>query len=159
MNVRDEAASDHAAVRQVVEAAFARPDEARIVDRLRRDGDAVLSLVATVDEAVIGHAMFSRLVAPFRALGLAPVAILPGRQRQGIGSRLIRDGLDRARRLGWEGVFVVGDPRYYWRFGFDPARAAGFASPYAGPHLMALALGASLPTQGGSIGYAPAFAG
>ena len=97
------------------------------------------------------------MTAPFAALGLAPVAVKPERQRSGIGSELIRRGLDRARKAGWQGVFVVGDPGYYRRFGFDPALASGFRSGYAGPHLMVLALGTNLPVAEGAIEYASAF--
>ncbi len=75
----------------------------------------------------------------------------------GIGGGLIRAGLARARSAGWQSVFVLGDPGYYRRFGFDPALASGFASPYAGPHLMALAFGPALPASRGQIEYAPAF--
>ena len=155
--IRDEGPMDRAAVRAVIEAAFARPDEADLVDRLREDGDREVSLVAVEGGEIVGHVLFSKMSAPFRALGLAPVAVAPARQRSGIGSRLIRAGLERARAAGWQGVFVLGDPAYYRRFGFDPALAAGFACVYAGPHLMALALGPALPVRGGEIGYAPAF--
>lgn len=155
--IRDEEPRDRAAVRAVIEAAFARPDEADLVDRLREDGDREVSLVAVEGGAIVGHVLFSKMGAPFRALGLAPVAVAPTRQRSGIGSRLIRAGLERARAAGWQGVFVLGDPAYYRRFGFDPALAAGFACAYAGPHLMALALGPALPAGGGEIAYAPAF--
>lgn len=148
---------DRAAVRATIEAAFARADEADLVDRLREDGDAEVSLVAVEGGEIVGHVLFSRMKAPFRALCLAPVAVVPTRQRTGIGGRLIRAGLERARVAGWQGVFVLGDPGYYRRFGFDPALAGGFVSPYAGPHLMALALGPVLPVSGGEIEYAPAF--
>jgi putative acetyltransferase len=157
--IRDEQAADRAAVRRVIAAAFARSIEADLVERLRDDGDVVLSLVAVEGDQVIGHVMFSRMDAPFRALALAPVAVTPERQRAGVGSRLIRDGLDRARLAGWDGVFVLGDPHYYRRFGFDPALARGFASAYAGPHLMACALGGALPIREGTIAYASAFDG
>src|SRR5262245_41244578 len=156
MTVRDEQPADRAAVRRVIEAAFARADEADLVERLRADGDSVLSLVAVGDDGIVGHVMFSRMTAPFRALALAPVAVAPARQRAGTGSLLIRAALGRLRAdatgaaidgapdgamVGeWDGVFVLGEPRYYARFGFDPGLARGFASPYAGPHLMALSL-------------------
>src|SRR3546814_10906388 len=95
------------------------------------------------------------MTAPFRALGLAPVAVLPGRQGESIGSALIRDGLARATAAGWEGVFVLGEPEYYRRFGFNPAMAKEFSSPYAGPYLMALSLdGKALPVTSGPIDYA-----
>jgi putative acetyltransferase len=103
--------------------------------------------------------MFSRLKAPFPALALAPVAVRPERQRMGVGSRLIREGIARSEAAGWSGIFVLGDPVFYRRFGFDVGKASGFISPYAGPHLMALSLGGNeLPTDTGSIQHAPAFA-
>lgn len=157
--IREERPDDRAAIRAVVEAAFGQPLEAELVDRLRADGDSVISLVADDGGAIVGHVLFSRMQAPFTALGLAPVSVSPDRQRSGIGGRLIREGLDRARRDGWQVVVVLGDPDYYRRFGFEPALAAGFESPYAGPHLMAMPLGAAMPARLGRLDYAPAFAG
>lgn len=159
IRIRSERRDDLAGIWEVVVAAFDRSDEAKLVDRLRTDGDAVISLVAIEGKAVIGHVLFSRLRAPFRALGLAPVAVRPDRQRRGIGSRLIAEGLKRARETAWQGVFVVGDPVFYQRFGFTAELASGFASPYAGPCLMALLLGgAALPVRSGQVDYASAFA-
>jgi putative acetyltransferase len=158
MIIRIETPSDVAAIRVVEEAAFPKPVEARLVDDLRDAGDAVFSLVAVEDESVVGHAMFSKMTASFPALALGPVAVLPGQQRTGIGSLLIRDGLARSEAAGWAGIFVLGNPAYYGRFGFRVDQASGFESPYAGPHLMALALGGGdLPTRSGRIQYAPAF--
>lgn len=162
MLIRDEQPGDISAIRQVVEAAFGQAQEAELVDQLRADGDSVISLVAIEDEAVVGHVMFSRMTAPFKALGLAPVSVLPRWQGQGIGSALIRTGLKRAAAeagsKSWQAVFVLGDPAYYRRFGFDPAQASGFISPYAGPHLMVLALKDEVLAREGRIDYAPAFA-
>lgn len=157
LTIRDEAPADRAGIRETVLAAFGRREEADLVDRLRADGDAAISLVAVDGDRIVGHVMLSRMTAPFRALGLAPVSVLPDRQGKGIGTRLIRAGLERAALGGWQGVFVLGEPAYYRRFGFDPALASGFASPYAGPYLMALALGGSLPEMVGRLDYAPAF--
>lgn len=89
---------------------------------------------------------------------LAPLAVAPERQRQGIGAALVAAALAAAAGGGWRAVFVLGDPAYYRRFGFDAALAAGFDSPYAGPHLMARPLGGPLPARGGPIRHAPAFA-
>jgi putative acetyltransferase len=158
VEVRLETPEDRAAVWSVVASAFATHAEADLVDRLRADDDVVYSLVACEGDDVVGHVLFSRMTAPFRALGLAPVATSASHQRQGIAARLIEDGLARARRDGWEGVFVLGAPAYYGRFGFDAALAAGFSSPYAGEHFMALTLGGTLPTLAGAVAYAPAFA-
>ena len=157
MAIREERPGDHAAIRAVVTAAFGRADEADLVDALRANGDSVLSLVAEEDR-IIGHVLFSRMAAPFRALGLAPVAVLPDRQRFGVGCSLIRAGLEAAHHAGWQGAFVFGNPDFYRRFGFDASLAAGFASPYAGPNLMVAPLGGVLPAMEGRIDYAPAFA-
>ena len=156
--VRPEAAEDRGATWALVAAAFPTAAEANLVDRLRADGDVVYSLVATDGGAIVGHVLFSQMTAPFRALGLAPVATAASHRRKGIAARLIEAGLARARADGWEGVFVLGDPAYYGRFGFDAALAAGFSSPYAGEHFMALTLGRTLPTLTGAAAYAPAFA-
>jgi len=159
MMVRPETPGDVAAIRAVEEQTFGRSAEAQLVDDLRDAGDSVFSLVAVEGETVIGHAMFSRLQAPFPALALGPVAVLPGRQRMGVGSRLIREGIVGCEAAGWVGIFVLGDPTFYRRFGFDAGKASAFVSPYAGPHLMVLPLGGNeLSTSTGIIEHAPAFA-
>jgi putative acetyltransferase len=155
--IRDEKQADVDAIHELVAAAFQRADEAVLIDRLRSDEGCVISLVAVEGDEIIGHILFSRMTAPFRALGLGPVSVKPSRQRAGIGSLLIRTGLDRASGAGWRAVFVLGDPKFYGRFGFDPDLAGGFTCRYSGPHLMALALGRELPATEGVIEYTPAF--
>lgn len=163
MLIRAAAPADAPAVRRVHLAAFPTAAEADLVARLERDGDAVLSLLAERDGTVAGHVLLSRMRVSgdgrdYRALGLGPVAVLPPLQRAGIGSALIRAALAGAGAAGEELVFVVGDPAYYSRFGFAAETAARFASPYAGPCLMALAWSrAPLPARG-RADYAPAFA-
>jgi putative acetyltransferase len=158
MIVRLESSDDRAAVRRLHVGAFPTAVEADLVERLRADGDAVISLVAVEDGDVVGHVMLSRMTAPFRALGLAPVAVAAGRRRRGVAARLIEEGVRQARAAGWEAIFVVGEPAYYARFGFSAAVAAPFESPYAGPYLMALPLDErGLPTMSGRVDYAPAF--
>lgn len=159
MDVREELTSDHDAVRAVVEAAFGQPVEADLVDALRRDGDVEISLVAVEGDAVIGHILFSRMTAPVRALGLAPVSVLPGHQGKGIGSKLIQESLTLAKAGGWEAVFLLGDPAYYSRFGFRADTAEAFTSPYAGPYFMAIELAeGALAGKSGDVGYPRAFA-
>jgi putative acetyltransferase len=158
MEIRNERAADAAAIAGVVTAAFGRPEEARLVERLRRDGDVEISLVGVEGDLVVGHVLLSRLRAPFAALGLAPVSVAPDLQRRGVGGALIRAALARAAAEGWGGVFVLGDPDYYGRFGFDAGAARGFASPYAGRHFMALALDGALPATSGVVAYPTAFA-
>jgi putative acetyltransferase len=158
MTIRDERPGEEPAIRDLVEAAFGGSAEADLVDRLRADGDAVLLRAAVEEGTILGIIVFSRLTAPFRALALAPLAVRPDRQGRGIGSRLVADGLTRVAELGWDGVFVLGEPRFYGRFGFDAALAEGFRSPYDGPHLMALSLVRTFPTTEGRLDYPPAFA-
>ena len=159
MMVRFETPDDIAAIRIVEEIAFGQPAEAQLVDDLRTAGDSVFSLVVVDDGIVVGHVLFSRMNAPFPALALAPIAVLPEYRRTGFASRLIQQGIARSETAGWRGIFVLGDPAFYRRFGFDAAKAAGFSSPYAGPHLMALPLGGGeLPARTGIIQHAPAFA-
>ena len=79
--------------------------------------------------------------APFPALALGPVAVQPEYRRTGIASQLIREGIARSEAAGWAGIFVLGDPAFYRRFGFNAGKASGFISPYAGPHLMVLPIG------------------
>jgi putative acetyltransferase len=159
MNIRIEITTDIDGIRTVEEEAFPTRMEADLVDRLRENGDAVFSLVAVIENEIVGHAMFSKMRTPPGTLGLGPVAVLTPRRRSGIAAELVRDGLRRAREERWKGVFVLGNPGYYCRFGFDPSLAAGFNSPYAGPHLMALALQSDgLPLQAGPLEYPAAFA-
>jgi putative acetyltransferase len=139
--VRAERPGDASAIRRVIEAAFAghrhsNGREPAIVDRLRTDGDLATSLVAEENGSIVGHVAFSPVTVSGRAsgwYGLGPVSVMPARQRVGIGSQLISEGLTRLRRLGAEGCVVLGEPGYYARFGFshDPAlRYPGPPSEY-----------------------------
>jgi putative acetyltransferase len=141
--IRYAAPTDRAAIAEVVEAAFGRPDEALIVQRLRDEGDAMFELVAVSEGEVVGHIMFSRLWADREALyaALAPLAVRPDLQRTGLGSALVRAALESAPEFGAVGVLVLGDPAYYPRFGFSAAAAENVAAPFRGlPGFMALPL-------------------
>jgi putative acetyltransferase len=115
------------------------------VQRLHADGDALVALVAEADGAVVGHILFSRLpIATARgvieAAALAPLAVHPRRQRQGIGSALVRHGLENCRARDIPAVVVLGDPAYYGRFGFSAEQAQDMQTPWSGPNLMAIEL-------------------
>jgi putative acetyltransferase len=126
IEVRDEKPDDVAAIREVNRQAFDQDLEGRIVDALRANGAATLSLVAVDGGAVVGHIMFSSLsVGTVAGVGLGPMAVLPSHQRQGIGSRLVEAGLERLRNAGYPFVVVLGHPSFYPRFGFEPAAAHG----------------------------------
>lgn len=159
MIIRPVAPGDDAAIREILLAAFPGPDEANLVERLRKDGDAAIELAAEDDGRIAGHILFSPMKAPFRALALAPVAVAPDRHGRGIGSALIEAGHELARQQGWDAIFVLGEPAYYRRFGYDPAAAASFDTPYAGPYFMVLPLAGVLPKHDGQVTHAPAFGG
>lgn len=159
MVVREETEDDRRPVAELLRQAFGGEDEARLLASLRDDGDVAMALVAESGGGVVGHVAFSPLNAPFPALGLAPLAVLPCFRKRGIGSALVREGVRRARTGNWDAIFVLGEPEYYGRFGFSFEAASGFTSPYAGPHFMLLALLPRLPAWTGRVDYAPAFSG
>lgn len=159
MRIRDETANDAAAIRQVVEGAFGQAAEADLVEALRQSVEAVFSLVAEDDSELVAHILFSKLQAPNQCLALAPISVLPSRQKQGIGIQLVQAGLARAKRDGWQAVFVLGEPVYYERFGFSTAMADKFETPYPKRYFMALELEpGALAERSGAVIYPPAFA-
>jgi putative acetyltransferase len=128
IEIRSEKPEDGTAIRHVNEAAFGGSSEARLVEMLRQADKARIELVAVLDGQLVGHILFSPVTIAdarhdFRALGLAPLAVLPSFQRLGIGSGLVRQGLLECKRNGYQVVVVLGNPRYYSRFGF--LRASG----------------------------------
>lgn len=162
--VRQATDADSEAIRAVHLVAFSTADEANLVERLQRDCDSEISLVAHLHGEILGHAMLSRMEVTgdgraYRALGIGPVAVRPWAQDGGVGRALIRTALAQAETLGVEVVFVLGDPDYYYRFGFTSEAAEPFSSPYAGSWFMALWLRPppAMPSSG-SAAYAPAFA-
>lgn len=160
--IRYARAEDHPAIAELNELAFGQADEARLVERLRADGDVLFELVAVEDGQVIGHILFSRLFADRSEMfaALAPMAVRPGLQRAGTGSALVRAGLDSAREFGAHGVLVLGHRTYYPRFGFLAETAARVSSPYSGsPSFMALALERGAFDHPLSVAYPDAFSG
>jgi putative acetyltransferase len=127
IEIRGEYPDDVAAVREVNRLAFGQEQESNIVDALRTNGAALLSLVATVDGQVVGHIMFSPLTVAenVKALVLGPMAIAPEYQRQGIGTRLIEAGNRKIKDAGYPFIIVVGHAEYYPRFGFRRASEYG----------------------------------
>jgi putative acetyltransferase len=128
--IREETPEDLPAIHAVNQAAFGRPDEAALVDRLRANGAVLLSLVAVAGGRVIGHILYSPVAlgdegAPLDGAGLGPMAVLPEEQRSGIGGRLIAEGTRRLRERGCPFIVVLGHPEYYPRFGFIPASMLG----------------------------------
>lgn len=162
VSVQPESREDADSIRSVHLAAFPTALEADLVQALHDDCDSEVSLIAKDGGKVVGHVLLSRMKVEgdgrdYRAVALGPVAVLPERQREGIGGTLIEESLKRAKELGCELAFVLGEPAYYQRFGFDPKTAAPFASPYSGEFFMAKSFGATLPSSGTAT-YASAFA-
>lgn len=145
--------------------AFDGEEEARIIEALTRDDLVVLSLVVTEGEKVTGHILFSRLEVevdgrPVKAVALAPMAVLPDHQNKGIGSTLIRRGLDLVSARGFEAVLVVGHTAFYPRFGFSPDAVRHIACPFQGHDaFMGLELKpGALAGESGACRYPAAFA-
>jgi putative acetyltransferase len=134
IDIREDRPSDIPAIRDLNRRAFEQDQEADIVDALRSNGAALLSLVATLNDRVVGHIMYSPLeVGPVTGAGLGPMAVLPEHQRQGIGSKLIEAGNRQLREAGCPFIVVVGHADYYPRFGFRPARAHGITCEWEVP--------------------------
>ena len=163
VTVRGENPEEHGASRLINEAAFGRPDEADLVDRLRNEGVVLASLVAELGTRVVGHILFSRMsidTASGRvpAVALAPMAVLPEQQHRGIGGKLIEQGLDLLRGQGEQVVIVLGHPDYYPRFGFSTDKALSLVSPFSPEAFMALELRpGALAGVRGKVRYPDAF--
>ena len=164
--VRAETEADHQSVAEVNRLAFGgRDDEARLVEALRQGGYARVSLVAEIGGRVIGHVLFSDLPivtseGTVSALALAPMAVVPEFQRRGIGSALVRAGLDQCRSAGHRIVVVLGHPPFYPRFGFSASLARTLEAPYSGNAFMAAELvPGALAGISGRVAYPPPFDG
>jgi len=136
--IRPEQPEDNAVIRQINEQAFGQRAEANLVDALRRNEKVTLSLVADDNGRVVGHILFSPVVIDaegkqLRGVGLAPMAVSPERQNEGIGSRLVEWALRMLGEAGHPFVVVLGHPDFYPRFGFVPASRFGIKSEYDVP--------------------------
>jgi putative acetyltransferase len=165
MEIRAEAKGDAAGIRKVLGQAFGSGAEASLVDKLRGAGAGVVSLVAEDQGLVVGHIYFTRVGLQeggeqLALLGLGPMGVLPERQRQGIGSRLVAAGLEACREEEADAVVIVGHPEYYPRFGFRPASAFGLRCEFPIPAELFMALElrpGALAGHRGLVRYAPEF--
>lgn len=162
MPVREATPADYAAIRAVLRHAFFGGDEANLVEQLRADGDVLVELVAANEIAIQGHILYSPLAieredGTLAATALAPVAVLPPFQKQGLGAALIRAGNARCADLGLSAIIVLGHKDYYPKLGFSAALAESLEAPFSGPHFMALELEPGALRDGGRVRYAKAF--
>lgn len=134
MLIRAEKQGDWVATHTVNVSAFGRPAEADLVDALRDQVQPIVSLIAEDNGALVGHIMFTPVClsghSALKIMGLAPLAVAPDHQRKGVGSALVRAGLDQCMRLGFGAVVVLGHPDYYHRFGFSSSARFGLGCDY-----------------------------
>lgn len=145
--IRTETPRDFPKVYEVNSTAFGRSEEAQLVDRLR-SGDTFLdelSLVACIDNKIVGHILFTKIEIvnndrKNNSIALAPIAVLPRYQKKGIGSQLVKEGLKKAKDLGHKSVVVLGHERFYPKFGFSPAHKWNIKAPFNVPIASFMAL-------------------
>jgi putative acetyltransferase len=139
MNIRCETSPDYPKITEVITAAFGQPNEAKLVEAIRNSENYIpeLSLVAEIDGNIVGHILLSYIhivskeILP--VLALAPVAVSPQFQNQGVGTALVQYGLEKADKLGEALVIVLGHPSFYPRFGFVQSTYYGIKSPFDSP--------------------------
>ncbi|MBN1369736.1 MAG: N-acetyltransferase [Dehalococcoidaceae bacterium] len=138
LNVRVETDNDVTTIYHINAQGFGREKEAEFVNHLRDHHGITLSLVAEYNGLLVGHALFSPVRiepdgAGFNSVTLTPLAVLPEYQRRGIGSMLVREGMEKIRSLGHDIIFLVGHPEYYPRLGFTQAKPKGFRCEFDVP--------------------------
>lgn len=171
IQIRKEIPEDYRAVYELNSLAFEQEGESKLVDALRKNKSVFvpeLSLVAVLNQTVIGHILFSKIQIIseqdqiIESLALAPMAVLPNYQKQGIGSDLVRKGLEIATEMGFQSVIVLGHEKYYPKFGFVPAEKWGIKTPFDVPssYFMALELSQNgLQDSAGMVQYPKEFDG
>ena len=164
LTIRTEIGDDKGSIQHVHEQAFGGPAEANLVAALRAGGYLKVSLVATLNDKVVGHILFSPViiqcaVGSIEIMSLAPLAVLPEFQRKGIGAALVKKGIEACQTTLYSSIVVLGHPAYYTRFGFSPELARPLKSPFGdGDSWMAMELfPGALSGVAGSVVYPPPF--
>jgi putative acetyltransferase len=163
--IRREQRGDEDAIARVNNAAFGQPAESRIVDAIRRARHPTISLVALAGDRVVGHILFTPMApppsrSPLTLFGLGPMSVLPEWQRRGIGSGLVRAGLQECSAAGCQAVVVIGHPAFYPRFGFRQASGYGLRAEFTVPgeaFMVAELVPGALAGLEGLVRYLPEF--
>jgi putative acetyltransferase len=140
ITLRFEKSRDYKDITRINDLAFGQKNEGILIEHLRKNRDFLpeLSIVAEKDGIIIGHILFFPIQIKskdnsYKSVSLAPMAVLPEYQNQGIGGKLIRYGLEKCREKGYQSVIVLGHPEYYPRFGFEKASKWGIRPPFEAP--------------------------
>jgi len=162
MLIRQESRTDYRRIRELNDAAFGSTEESQLIDNLRSNGQAILSLVAEDGGDIIGHILFSRIEIDngekFPVVALAPMCVSSVHQKKGVGGALIQQGLRILKQRGEHAVFVVGHKRYYPKFGFSAELASRFQCEYAGDSFFAHDLQPGwIEGKSGAVVYPEAF--
>lgn len=144
--VRKEEEKDYSKVYNVNKLAFKQENESKLIEKIRKGKNFVpeLSIVAEVDNQIVGHILFSKIKivgdSVYESLALAPMAVIPEFQKQGIGSLLIRKGIETAKKLGFDSIIVLGHKEYYPKFGFQPVSKWKIKCPFDVPDEVFMAI-------------------
>lgn len=139
IKIRKEEEKDYKRVYEVNRLAFQQENESKLIEKIRKGVNFVpeLSLVAEIDDEIVGHILFSKIKivggAVFESLALAPMAVIPEFQKRGIGTKLIKKGIEKAKELGFDSIIVLGHKEYYPKFGFQKASKWGIKCPFEVP--------------------------
>lgn len=166
IKIRKEEKKDYNQVYEINRLAFKQENESKLIEKIRKGENFIpeLSLVADKNNEIVGHILFSKIkiigVSTFESLALAPMAVIPQLQKQGIGGKLIKTGLEKAKKLGFNSVIVLGYKDFYPKFGFQKASKWSIKCPFNVPDeaFMAIELThKALENKGGIVKYPEEF--
>jgi len=166
VKIRKEEEKDNKRVYEVNRLAFQQENESKLIEKIRKGENFVpeLSLVAEIDDEIVGHILFSKINiigdAIFESLALAPMAVIPEFQKQGIGGKLIKKGIEKAKELGFDSIIVLGHKEYYPKFGFQKASKWGIKCPFDVPDEVFMAIelaNKALENKAGTVKYPKEF--
>lgn len=166
ITIRKEEGKDYSKVHEVNRLAFKQENESKLIEKIRKGENFIpdLSLVAEIDNKIVGHILFSKIKivggSVFESLALAPMAVIPELQKQGIGGKLIKNGIEKAKELGFDSLIVLGHKDYYRKFGFQKASKWNIRSPFEVPDEAFMAIGLTekaLEGKAGTVKYPDEF--